>query len=55
MVQFEGLEARTEYTIWYDNGDGDVGTVEFDNLESVEEFRKFNNVLKEERFVGNLE
>lgn len=49
------LEARIEYVLWYDNGNGDNGMVEFESLEQAEAFRQENQIIREEKFVGNLE
>ena len=55
MLQYEPLDVRIEYSLWYDNVNGDSGVVEFNDLEHIEQFKQSNHINKVERFIGNLE
>ncbi|MDQ1912147.1 hypothetical protein RAC89_17310 [Paenibacillus sp. GD4] len=54
-MSYEPLDARLEYRIWYDNGDGDAGIAEFESLEEAEQFSSSNKTHQREHFVWNRE
>lgn len=55
MNGYEPLDARIEYTVWYDNGQDDQGVAEFNNREEVDQFSAHNRVIRTELFIGNKE
>jgi hypothetical protein len=54
-MSFEPLDARVEYRVWYDNGDGDAGIAEFESIEEADQFSTSNNIHQRERFIWNME